>query len=180
MMPPHCFPGFGEFGPKRHRFGKGKVMKFFRKFMDAFKESSSSSSDSSSAERKEKRKLKQKQNQNCPQNRQQYKNKRPEILEKPTEIKEKCEATASMQIKVQNTSPWPFMLTAVKKISGDEAIKFEDFKHSERLFKEKTLDLQIPVTLPSVAGEYSATFGFLNKNEKLSGEEFTVKFIVSE
>lgn len=175
MMPPHCFPGFGEFGSRRHRFGKGKVMKFFKKFMDAFKESSSSSSESSSAERKEQKKEKQKQNQI---KRQEYKTKRPQILEKPSEIKGSI--STSMAIKIQNTSPWPFMLTAIKKISGDEAIKFEDFKHNERLFKEKIVNLSIPVALPSKVGEYSATFGFLNKNSKLSGEEFTVKFVVTE
>lgn len=189
MMPPHCFPGFGEFGPRRHRFGKGKAMKFFRKFMEAFKESSSSSSDSSSAERKEKRKEKQnqKQKQNCAK-RQEYKNKRPQVLEKPSEIKESIstsnkensEISTSISIKIQNTSPWPFMLTGVRKTGGDDTIKFEDFKYNERLFKEKIIDLKIPVTLPSIVGEYSATFGFLNKNSKISGEEFTVKFIISE
>ena len=85
-----------------------------------------------------------------------------------------------MVIKIQNTSPWPFWLTGVRKIDGDEAIKFSDFKYSEKLFREKVLELNIPVTISSKAGEYTAKFGFLNKNEKLSGEEFSIKFIVSQ
>ena len=91
MMPP-CYPGFGgfgEFGPRNHGCGKGKAMKFFRKFMKAFKDGSSSS-DSSSTERKEKRKEKKEVNM---EKRKEYRLKRPQVLEKPSEIKVKVLST---------------------------------------------------------------------------------------
>lgn len=193
-MLPAFYPGFGESADIKHKHGKGKAMKFFRKFMKAFKNHSSSSSDSSSAERKEKKKEKKEEKKEVSEKmKKEYRLKRPQIIEKPSEIKvaldnnlspisnaENKEIATSMTIKIQNGSPWPFWLTGVKKTAGDEEVKFEEFKYSDRLFKERVLELNIPVVVSAKAGEYTAKFRFLNKNGQVSGEEFSIKFIVSQ
>ena len=59
-------------------------------------------------------------------------------------------------------------------------MKFEDFKVEERLHGDKKAELQLPVVLPAVAGDYSASFGFLNKKGVQTGQELTVSFKVLE
>lgn len=167
---PHMGPHHG-FGPRGHRGGHKHAMKFFKKFMKAYR--SSSSSSSSSEERKQKRQQKRAENV---QKRQEMKQKRPFITQKPEDvITGKANETVNVTIAVENGSPWPLWLTGVQKISGDESVKFETITLDKRLFKdENNLDIELAITLPAEEGDYSATFGFLNKKGIQTGEELTL------
>lgn len=166
---PHMGP-HGGFGPRGHRGGHKHAMKFFKKFMKAYR---SSSSSSSSEERKQKRQHKRAENV---QKRQEMKQKRPFVTQKPEDvITGKANETVNVTISVENGSPWPLWLTGVQKISGDDSVKFETITLDKRLFKdENNLDIELAITLPSEEGDYSATFGFLNKKGIQTGEELTL------
>lgn len=169
--------------------GDRKSMKFFRKFMKQFKDNSSS--DSSSEERKAERlarrqkrmEERKEKSQKCQQNRKEHAAKRPIIVKQPSDtIITTIDAnTVDVDLSVTNGSPWPLWLTGVTKVSGDENITFEEIKLNERLHGDNELDVQLKVTLPAQAGDYSATFGFLNKQGKQTpGETATVNFRVTE
>jgi hypothetical protein len=179
---------FAEFhGPHdgRGRHGKHpmRMMKVFKKFMKGFR--SSSCSDDSSEERKENKRMKkqarQQNKQKNQENRKEFAKQRPVIVSQPAQaVTGKAGESVDVKIVIENGSPWPLWLTAVKQISADEGVKCEDITLDERLHEEtnqKEIDLK--VTLPEKVGEYTATYAFFNKRGKQTpGETSTVTYKV--
>ena len=167
------FPGAG-FHHNPHKDKEAK--KFFKKFMKAYR--SSSSDGISSEERREKRRLRREQRKNqkdenkeekeWKKNRLGYtiKNKEELTFAENSENTLVCKAGEQINILVgiQDKAPYPIWLTGVKKVEGDEAIKFEPIEMEEaKVFREEEHEVVLTVTLPSEAGEYPASFCFSNK-----------------
>ena len=176
MMPP-MGPGFfgPDFhGPRRHKGGPKHVMKFFKKFIKAYRDKSSS--DSSSSEERQERKEKRKQNK------QEHMKKRPIVSQKPVEaLTGKAGEAITTNITIENGSPWPFWLTSVQKIGGDEDIKFEKIAQETKVKGKESHEIELSITLPEKEGDYSAKFGFFNKKGIQSGEELELNFkVISE
>lgn len=167
MMGPYAGPCHGG-----HKKGPKHARKMFKKFMKAFR---SSSSDASSSE--ERKLLKRQRKEMNKGDRKDWKKVRPIITEQSSEvITGKTGETVNCEITLKNGSPYPLWLTAVRKLEG-ENIQFEEIKVEDvKLIGDKLHKINLSVTLPAQAGDYSAKFGFFNKKDVLTGEQATIAF----
>ena len=165
-------PMMGQFAGPHHKGGPHHARKMFKKFMKAFR--SSSSENTSSEERKL---LKRQRKELNKTDRKDWKKVRPVITSQANEvITGKTGETVTCEITVKNGSPYPLWLTAVRKIEG-ENLQFEDITVEDvRLHGDKLHTINLSVTLPAQAGDYSAKFGFFNKKNVLTGEQATIAF----
>lgn len=163
---PHHFgphPGFGgHFGP-HHRHGpkhNKRARRFFRNWMNTFR---NSSSDGTSEDRKEKRRA-------CKEMRRCHKNqgapaKKLEFKLQEETIVGKAGEKVNFTVGIKDIAPHPIWLTGAKKIEGDQ-VEFDYQPFDEvRVFREEGHEVELTATLPSVAGEYPVTVGFLNKRQ---------------
>jgi hypothetical protein len=84
-----------------------------------------------------------------------------------------------VDLTVQNQTRWPCPIISVQKTGGSDEFNFEPLQVGEKLKFEETSQLNIPVQMPDLPGEYSLKLGFFN-HKGMTGEDMTFKFTVSD
>ena len=151
---------FGHYGHSHHPHSQKKLTKFFKKFMNSYKDSSSE--DISPEERRENRKFKNEQKQKTKRQsskKDKIQKKKLNFKVKESTIIGKAGETVNFTVGIQDIAPHPIWLTGVKKVEGNENLLFEEKSFEEaKVFREQEHEIEISVTLPTEIGEYPATF----------------------